>query len=428
MDDMFVPPKKSVRQHSGKKPLGNSSKPLDTPPEPIFTPPEVVAEREEAIEKKTSPKALAPPKPPKKASWWKRLPKKKKLLLIIPTGVLLLSSGGVAAYFITKKDPPLVVQKTPEPVVQKVEEPPKPTTVASKLTGVQIDPELNKRGVTAVMIENSMDARPQSGLLEAGIIHEAIAEGGITRFVALFQEAQPGYIGPVRSARPYYIDWILPYSPAYAHAGGSPEALQMIAALGMKDMEHGVNGSSYQRVSNRYAPHNLYTSMANLDAIRTKRGWENSDFTGFLRKADSPSKTPNATSVDFKISSVLYNVHYDYDAATNSYLRSEGGKPHTDEKSGKQLNPKVVIALIVPYSIHPDGIHSKYATIGTGQAYIYQDGTVQEASWTKSAQNTQIDFKDTGGRPISFNAGQTWITALGQAGLMTYTAPAVAGQ
>lgn len=417
MEDMFITPKKRHAKHASKQAQQLHDDPL---PEPAFTPPEIVAEQDERAETATPKQPMS--KPPKKANWFKRTSLKKKLLIGIPLALVLIG-GSTAAYFLVlKKDPPPA--PTPQPVVEKVEEPPKPTTVASTLTGVQIDPEVNKRGVTAVMIENSIDARPQSGLLDAGVVHEAIAEGGITRFVALFQEGQPAYLGPVRSARPYYIDWILPYSPTYAHAGGSPEALQMIKNLGMKDMDHGANGNSYQRVSNRFAPHNLYTSMANLDAIRAKNNWGNPAFTGFLRKAaEAPPTTKTATAIDMKISSVLFYVHYDYDAATNSYLRSEGGKPHTDEKSGKQLQPKVVIAMIVPYSIHPDGVHSAYKTIGSGQAVVFQDGIMQEATWTKSAQNAMITFTDAGGRALALNPGQTWITALGDRSMLTYTGP-----
>jgi len=415
---MFIKPKKSHAKHAQPQRQQLQDDPL---PEPVFTPPEVVAELEEKLEMPV--KKSEKPKPPKRVNWWKRTSLKKKLLIFIPIGIVLAGSATTFA-LVTRKKP--VPSPAPIPVVEKAEEPPKPTTVASTLTGVQIDPEVNKRGVTAIMIENSVDARPQSGLLEAGVVHEAIAEGGITRFVALFQEAQPTYIGPVRSARPYYIDWILPYSPTYAHAGGSPEALQMIKNLGMRDMDHGPYGNYYQRVSNRFAPHNLYTSMANLDAIRAKNNWGAPAFTGFARKAEAPVATRTATAIDMRISSVLFNVHYDYDAASNSYLRSEGGKPHIDEKSGKQLQPKVVIALVVPYSIHPDGVHSKYQTIGSGQAVVFQDGTMQEATWTKTSQNSMITFTDAGGRALALNPGQTWITAIGERGMLTFTGPPAA--
>lgn len=424
MDDMFVKSKKKAHVLIGR--TDSVAKPInDKVPEPVFTPPEVIAAKEEKEEEFISKKAPnIPIKPPKKAFWWKRLNKKKKLLIIVLLAIVLLVGAGIGVYFLTKKDP-VVIKPNPEPVTEKIVEPPKPTTEASKLTGVQVEFALNARGVTAIMIENSVDARPQSGLLSAGIVYEAIAEGGITRFLALYQEAQPDYIGPVRSARPYYIDWLLPYSPSFAHAGGSPEAISMISNLGIKDMEHGVNGSSYQRVSNRYAPHNLYTSMASLDAIRAKKGWAADNFTGFTRKADAPSKVPTAIAVNLKISSVLFDVHYDYDAATNSYKRSEGGKPHIDERSGTQLNPKVVIALVVPYSIHPDGVHSKYQTIGSGQAYIFQDGIMQEATWTKASQAAQIEFRDAGGRVLTLNAGQTWITAVGLANMVTFSGPPI---
>ena len=98
-----------------------------------------------------------------KFAWLRRMPLKKKLLIFIPVGLVLIG-GGVTAWALTRKKPAPVVVKAPEPVAEKIVEPPKPTNEASKLTGVQITPELNKRGITAIMIENSIDARPQSGL------------------------------------------------------------------------------------------------------------------------------------------------------------------------------------------------------------------------------------------------------------------------
>lgn len=427
MDDMFLQPKKIKRPvpqapafaATSPAPLQKPQNPNELPKvvEPAFVPPEKVAALEEKIEKKLGKDN---PKPPKKASWWRRTPRKKKILILVPL-VLLLAGGGVTAFILTRPDPPKPA--VPETVVEKVEEPPKPTTVASKLTGAQVDPELNKRGITAVMIENSKEARPQSGLLEAGIVYEAIAEGGITRFLALYQEAQPSYIGPVRSARPYYIDWLLPYNASYAHAGGSAEALSLINSLKVRDMDHSANGSSYQRVDSRFAPHNLYTSMASLDAIRAKKGWDAPEFTGFARKEDIPGRTLTATTINLNISGPTFAVKYTHDAASNSYKRTLAGIPHIDEKSGKQLQPKVVVALVIPYSIHPDGVHSKYQTVGTGQAYVFQDGVYQEASWSKSTQSAALELYDTGGRVLQLNAGQTWITAVGLANMVTYTGP-----
>ncbi len=302
----------------------------------------------------------------------------------------------------------------------KKKEPPKPTTEASHLTGIQVDPALNNRPVTGVMIENSPDARPQSGLTAAGVVFEAIAEGGITRFLALFQEAQPDYIGPVRSARPYYLDWALEFNASYAHVGGSPDALNLIKTLGVRDLDQFANGSYYDRVSSRYAPHNVYTSTAKLDALNQKKGYTGSTFTSWPRKAEKKVVTPTAKTIDLAVSGFLYSPHYDYDAATNTYLRSEGGQPHKDERSGAQIAPKVVIAMVTDYSIAGDGVHSVYSDLGSGHVFIFQDGSVNEGTWQKADHNSQIVFKDSNGNAITLNPGQTWLTMVASSGAVSY--------
>lgn len=324
------------------------------------------------------------------------------------------SAGAFALYNHFKKPLP----QEAAPVVQK-EEPPKPTTEASKLTGVMIDPELNKRPVTGIMIENSPDARPQAGLKDAGIVFEAIAEGGITRFLTLFQESQPDHIGPIRSVRPYYAELAAGFDASIVHAGGSAEGLARVSQLRLKDIDHGANGGAFQRVSNRYAPHNLYSSMAKLDEVSKNRGFNSSNFTSILRKEkEAASPTPTAKSIDFSVSGALYNPHYDYDAASNSYLRVMSGRPHTDERSGQQLAPKVVVGLVASYS--RNGIYSVYQTTGTGQVFVFQDGIVQKGTWTRSAVTDTFSFKDEAGQPLPLNAGQTWFTLVANPGMVKF--------
>jgi hypothetical protein len=105
---------------------------------------------------------------------------------------------------------------------------------------------------------------------------------------------------------------------------------------------------------------------------------------------------------------------------SNSYNRSEGGAAHTDADSGTQISPKVVIALIMPYSIESDGYHSSYATIGSGQAYVFQDGTVSIGTWSKPDAKTQFSFTDAAGKPLLLNPGQTWLTAVSDATKVSY--------
>ncbi|MBI1952373.1 DUF3048 C-terminal domain-containing protein, partial [Candidatus Saccharibacteria bacterium] len=135
------------------------------------------------------------------------------------------------------------------------------------------------------------------------------------------------------------------------------------------------------------------------------------------RKADQKLTTPTAKSIDLNISSTAFNVHYDYDELYNFYRRSEGGAAHVatssaTDKTGVQLAPQVVIAMVVPYSIVDSSGHSGYGVNGSGTVYIFQDGGVVNGTWSKADRSSQIVFKDASGQEIKLNAGQTWVTAL----------------
>jgi hypothetical protein len=342
--------------------------------------------------------------------------KKQKALIILSLVVVLGGIGG-GAYALTRPAPKKATVATVKPI-KKAPAVVKPTV--SPLTGLVATKAQTDLPITAVMIENSADARPQSGLKDAGVVFEAIAEAGITRFMAVYQEAEPANIGPVRSSRPYYLRWALPFQASYAHVGGSPDALADIKTLGIRDLDQFYNSGAYHRVSSRQAPHNVYTSIAALRTLEQDKGYMSSAFTGFTRKADKPAKTPAASSIDFALSSAFYSVHYDYDAAANSYKRSEGGAPHVDADSNTQLEPHVVAALIMPYSLMADGYHSDYNTIGTGKMYVFQDGVATTGTWSKDTDSAQFVFKDDAGKVLALDPGQTWITALGDAANVTY--------
>ncbi len=293
-----------------------------------------------------------------------------------------------------------------------------PTTVASPLTGVQVTPALAARPVTAVMIENSTDARPQSGLDSAGTVFEAVAEGGITRFVALFQEARPSYIGPVRSVRPYYLDWVAPFQASVAHVGGSPDALRQVRG-GMRDLDEFFNANNYWRINSRFAPHNVYTSFAKLDALNKSKGYKTSNFTPWPRKAEAPSATPTVKTIHLTLSGFDYDVSYTYNQKTNSYYRSEGGAPHMEvSATGKrtQIHPKVVIAMAVPLkagALDASGAYySDYSIIGRGLVDIFQDGRLTRGTWIKKGISDQLSFVDANGQSIALDPGQTWVTAV----------------
>lgn len=352
---------------------------------------------------------------------WYNFSKAEKVMAL--GGLLLIILGLISCslYVAGYKEPPVVRAIIP---IKKKVAPPKPTTVAAPLTGMQIDPALAKRPVTAIMIENSLDARPQSGLQDAGVVFEAIAEGGITRFVALFQDTRPAYIGPVRSLRPYYIDFATPFDAGIAHVGGSPEALSQIRSGG-KDLDQFFNSGSYWRQPTRAAPHNVYTSFDRLDGLNQRKGYTASVVKSWQHKDESPLKVPTAKSINLAISSFNYNVHYDYDAASNAYLRSEGGKPHNStssptDKVGQRLKPKVVIALVMGYGLEADNHHSEYQVNGSGKMYVFQDGGVTTGTWSKADRTSQFDFKDDSGQAIKLDPGQAWVTVVSDASKVSY--------
>jgi DUF3048 family protein len=346
-----------------------------------------------------------------------RLTKKQ---MIIGGVAFVLVFGGVVAFALSNR------AGAPKPAAV-ASQPPKPV-ITSPLTGLPVTAAQAKRPVTGVMIENTDFARPQSGLGSAGVVFEAIAEAGITRFLALYQEAAPGNVGPIRSVRPYYLQWNMGFDASIAHVGGSPQALSDITNWGARDIGEFTYGGYYHRISTRVAPHNVYTSMASLNAIEKLKHWTKSTFTGFARKPDSPSKTPNATSINFNISSSDFNVHYAYDTKRNAYLRWEGGAKHTDANTHKQLEPKVVVGMVVPFSLGPldttGAYYSDYGAIGSGRAYVFQDGTLTVGKWYKASKTDPLKFLTTSGSPLKLNAGQTWITALANTGEITYHGPA----
>ncbi len=388
-----------------------------------FEVPEAIGEEEDKQEaiKSTNDQLEEKQRPSKKGSklpHWLQLTKKQWIIVGVVAAILI--GGGVALAWPDKKAPPVPKPKPPVAVTKPA---PVPTTVASKLTGLPVTPAVNQNPITAVMIENSTFARPQSGLDQAGVVFEAIAEGGITRFAAIFQDTAPSYIGPIRSVRPYYLSWIDGFNAPVAHVGGSPEAIQDLTNWGMKNMDQFYYGSYYTRIGSRAAPHNVYTSVSELNSLENAKGFATSDFTGFQRKAQTAAKSPTPTSINFNISSSDYNVNYLYDPANNYYKRFEGGQPHmvVDQTGAQtQITPRVVVAMIMPNSLESDGLHNQYGTVGSGTAYVFQDGTVTIGNWNKSANNAQIAFTTSSGQPLYLDDGTTWLTALGSKSDVSY--------
>lgn len=291
--------------------------------------------------------------------------------------------------------------------------PPKPKPVYyAKLSGIEVPTEADvTRPITAIMIENSPDARPQSGLGQAEIVFEAIAEGGITRFLTLFQANQPQLVGPVRSIRIYYVDWLAPFQASVAHVGGSAEALAEVRSGKYRDIDQFSNSAAYWRSTDRYAPHNVYTNFERLNALNQQKGYTSSDPDMFERCAPKAVAEPSATNINVQISSALFNSSYSYDHTTNKYARSQAGAAHQDRESGT-IQVDSVVAIQVDMGLHADGRHQDITTVGSGVARIFQNGEIITGVWKKPARFEQIKFYTETGEEIAINRGQVWIVAV----------------
>lgn len=341
----------------------------------------------------------------------------RKTSLVIGGLLAIAITGGTTLAIFYQQPVPEKIAEIPAPKPKK-KEPAKPKPVYySALTGEEVP---NKaaitKPVTAVMIENSPDARPQSGLGQAEVVYEAIAEGGITRFLALYQQHKPNLIGPVRSVRMYYIDWLAPYNASVAHVGGSFYALQEIRNGKYRDIDQFFNAGTYWRSTDRYAPHNVYTNSKNLDALNAAKGYTTSNPAGIPRASTRAAAKSTATHVAIHISGPLYDSTYDYDKKTNLYSRSQAGAPHNDTESG-QIKTRVV--AVIKTDLHPvmeDGIREDYRTVGTGEAWVFQDGVVHKATWHKQDRLHQLFFTGEDGKSLPLARGTTWITAISSDG------------
>lgn len=332
-------------------------------------------------------------------------------LAIAIIGAILIAAAGTTTY---------VILSQPMPKVELVKSTPKPKPVIkyySSLDGTQIANQAAATNlITAVMIENSPDARPQSGLKQAQVVYEAIAEGGITRFLCLYQQNKPQLIGPVRSLRMYYLDWAAPYQPSIVHVGGSAASLQEVRNGQYRNVDIEYHSGASWRATDRYAPHNVYTSFDRLDALNSKLGYTSSSFTSFGRIDGKPAATQDAKSIDVTISGALYNSHYDYNATTNTYARQQAGAAHLDREDG-QISPSAVVTLRVNMStVMEDGYREDITTTGSGQAEVFQNGTVQEVTWSKADRMSPLKLTDSTGKEVSLVRGQTWIAAVPTSG------------
>lgn len=283
--------------------------------------------------------------------------------------------------------------------------------------GLYVSEKVANRTPLAIMIENQTDSRPQSGLYDASLIYEAIAEGGITRFMAVYVWGEPEKVGPVRSARTYFIDFANELGAFYAHVGGNLDALEKIKTdkiLDLDQFKYGKKAYWREPEKGKATEHTMYTKPAKLWEIAKENKWEmEGNYQSFDFKEDLDiSGRPESASVTIDFSQPSYKVRWIYNREKNSYKRELGGLPHQDKLNKKQLEAKNLILADYerwqsPTEIGEQGFALK--TIGSGKSKICLDGKVIEGTWQKDSRTSRTWFYDSNGSKIKFNRGQFWI-------------------
>lgn len=335
--------------------------------------------------------------------------KKLKTVGIIAVAVaLFIVVGAFAAKRYNRKDANI-------PNTKKASQTTTPQLATCMLDGQQYPPDKANRHPLAVIVENHGEARPQSGLSDASIVYESMTEGGITRNLAIFGPKDVKEIGPIRSARLFFMDWLKEYDAFFAHAGGNEDALANIDAYSIKDLNH-ASAFFYRdnKGRNVASEHTLYSSTEKLYeyALSKKFNIDSSNFETLKFKADGPAD-PAGKGIEINFSgNSNYNVKWTYDQAANKYLRFLAGKEHKDRNNDAQIAAKNVIVQQVSRTLQPHGSYGSenwvFDTVGEGDATVLRDGKVIEAKWRKSSRDSRTRFYDTGGLEIEFNPGNTW--------------------
>ena len=381
-------------------------------------------------------------------------------------GIYLLSTGASFAAFSTMKEKVVVSPLAEEEIGDGSMSFTGPATEECPINGAMYPKDQRsaweKLRPLLVVIENHEDSRPQSGLMRADAVYEAVAEGGITRFLGVYyckavEGAPREYdLGPVRSARTYFLDWASEYSdyPLYVHVGGahcsranpsdprSPctsdrrvQALEQIGDYGWLDSNHHSDMNQFalsykecrrepERTGRTVATeHTMYCDTQALWDEARERGLEakgsyggkwDEDFQSWEFKDDADEKgSVNAIEFDFWKGYAAYKAKWDYDSENNRYLRTNGGTAQNDLLTNEPVAAKVVVVQFSketgPVDDHK---HLVYGTTGKGDALIFQDGDVVKGKWSKTDRLSRTIFTDSKGEEIEFNRGLIWIEVL----------------
>lgn len=341
--------------------------------------------------------------------------KKKNLIILMVIGILLIGGVTASVLFLTKDSNKTNNSHNDKEEPKKEEEP-----------TVQIVDLNSTSRPYAVMINNLGAARPyHTGLQDAYLVYEIVVEGGITRYLALFKDKTNEVVGNVRSARHYYIDYVLENDAYYVHWGWSPQAQSDISSLDIDNLNGLTYGSPYffrQNISGVNTEHKAFTNLSELANLVDRLGYRKETNKDLLlnysaTSVELPSDATDATEIDIKYSGSS-TTNYVYDSDAKVYKQFVNDKEHTDYETKKQYTVKnIIVYQVGNTTIAGDNKgRQDLDNIGTGEGYFITEGKTIPITWEKDSRSSQTVYRDKSGEEITVNDGNTWIHIVPKSG------------
>lgn len=277
------------------------------------------------------------------------------------------------------------------------------------LTGEQIDAIPEDFQIYAVIIENSANSWPLSGLDQAFLIIEAPVEGNIPRLLAFFdaENLDLQKIGPVRSARPYYLDWANWFNAIFIHVGGSPEALTRLQNGELRNINEMTNGAYfYRQTTGRFAPHNVFTTSELLRAATLRRDYQPNSSPWNLNFTDSFESSEQVTEIKINIApNSIYNSSWIFDEEKENYIRTQGRNRFLE--NGNTIDAENIIVLSTNSAVLDEVGRLRLRTSGEGNMWLFRNGKLAIGKW--QADKNGLKLFDNLNNELSLAPGKTWM-------------------
>lgn len=324
----------------------------------------------------------------------KKRSRMKALVIVLAVLVIIGGGGGVAAYMLMGTS----MSDWPE-----IKEP-----QTNPLTG-EVDADLPSRPFILSTDNDSGLARPQSGISKADIVYEFPVEGGSSRLEPIYYSKIPDKIGPSRSARPYFIDMAREYKAVFVHHGWSPQAKAYLESDVIPYISAFTYGNIFYRSTDRYAPHNSYTTGQDVWKLIREKGWDEKQDVRRFQFLKSGKKQTGMAATEIHIDYRVNKNTYKYNPKTGKYKRYVNGESYTDKETGKQITAKNILVQKVSSKVLDEKGRLEINMLAGGDAILFTNGVAVQGRWTRADLDSPTVFKDSQGKEFKLNVGNSWI-------------------